>query len=79
MSGIVLVAKPSFIFSNISGNETLDNSFKVDISKNTTQENDTGNLKHEALDWKSCNFCILVSYFQLIHYTESLSTFSRSY
>ena len=45
MSGIVLVAKPSFIFSNISGDETLDDSFKDII-----QKNDTGNFKHEDFE-----------------------------
>ena len=50
MSGIVLVAKPSFIFSSVSGNETLDNSFNVDISKEKIQKNDTGDLKHEVLN-----------------------------
>ena len=50
MSGIVLVAKPSFIFSSISGNETLDHSFNVDISNKRILKNDTGNLKHEVLD-----------------------------
>ena len=48
MSGIVLVVKPSFLFSGTSGNETLDNSFNVDISKDRIQKNDTGNLKHKA-------------------------------
>ena len=52
MSGIVLVVKPSFLFSGTSGNETLDNSFNVDISKDRIQKNDTGNLKHKAVDWK---------------------------
>ena len=52
MSGIVLVAKPSFIFCSISGNETLDHSFNVDISNKRLLKNDTGNLKHEVLDWK---------------------------
>ena len=50
MSGIVLVAKPSFIFSNISGDETLDDSFNVDISKDIIQKSDTGNFKHEDFE-----------------------------
>ena len=50
MSGIVLVAKPSFIFSNISGDETLDDSFNVDISKDIIQKSDKGNFKHEDFE-----------------------------